>query len=150
MSAQDDIEPPTITELGDFFSASVETLIVCGLARHVDTQTWARILTAFPHLKYLEIIGQCCGKLPPAFEPTPAGTFCAHLREFVLRYKLYERDDLNGIRDTLEELRAMLQKRTEAEGGLRLESLIILLEHAQEASPMLVAYQLHYEAWKQW
>ncbi|KAH9930953.1 uncharacterized protein B0H18DRAFT_992018, partial [Fomitopsis serialis] len=135
MKYRDDTEKRIIAELGNVFSASVETLVIRGMANQVGLETWVRMLAAFPNVKSLEIMGGTPCDFPPAFEPTQTGTPCACLRELDLRYRLYRPRDIHDVEDMLQELRAALQKRIEVDGGLRLESLSLLLERTDNAKP---------------
>ncbi|KAH9829164.1 uncharacterized protein C8Q71DRAFT_912004 [Rhodofomes roseus] len=113
-------------ELGDFFTATVETLVLRGITSLVDVQTWAQTMAAFPNLKELEIIGQDCDmhNFPAALEPTSSGVPCAQLRDVVLLYRPRKR---SGSLRMLQGLRTALQMRLEVKGGSRLRSLSLLL-----------------------
>ncbi|TFY60637.1 hypothetical protein EVJ58_g5020 [Rhodofomes roseus] len=112
-------------ELGQYFSSSLETLIVHGIMDIVETETWAGVLAAFPQLEYLEVISRECDMkyFPAALEPTPTATPCRGLRKLVLRY---EPNDEDGGLQMLNALCVALQKRDEAH--CRLQSLSLQVE----------------------
>ncbi|KAH9829171.1 uncharacterized protein C8Q71DRAFT_446325 [Rhodofomes roseus] len=112
-------------DLCRFLPASVETLILRGITNRVDVKTWTRMMSCFPNIKQLEIMGQSCDILcfPRALRPTRSRIPCRHLRELVLRYRPRKQ---GGSLEMLEELRVALEKRMK--DGSRLESLTLLVQ----------------------
>lgn len=135
---------PIIGQLSGIFPGCLETLVLRGSTTPVGPRSWARMLGAFPNLKQLEIIGQVCDMptFPPALTPTSTGIPASRLRELVLQYRPRKN---GGSLKMLQRLHAALRRRTEVDGGSRLESLSLLLEPGKDDTlftPSFVVEQL--------